>query len=324
MHKVALIYNPAAGTRRSRRRADVEQTAAVFRRRGMGVELIATDAPGSAGPQALSAIRSGCDAVVCCGGDGTVHDAAQALVKAGADIPVGVIPLGTGNGLAAELRIPRSPAAAAEALLKFRPRRVAVGCVEWGAGAAAQSRYFLISAGVGADAEMLYRISTETKARHGLRAYYASAVRLFATYPFPPLEVEYVESATGRRCREIVAQVLAGRIERFGGMVSRLTPGASLLADDMRLVLFRAPQRLPILAHASAAVLRRSWRIPQVHVVSASEATCRLCDDASGLPANWKNSKLGSRVYAQADGELLGQPPIRLTMVPQALTLLMP
>jgi diacylglycerol kinase family enzyme len=325
MRRIALIYNPVSGTRRRQRTADVEAAARVFRARGAEVRKIATESSGSAGRQAVEAARDGADAIICCGGDGTIHDAVQPLVAGRAAVPVGVIPLGTGNGLAAELRIPRNPSQAARALLHFEPRRVPLGKIEYaGRDGVAHERYFLISAGVGADAEMLYRLSVETKDRFGLWAYYAHAFHLFLTHRFLPMEVEYRMAGEPEARCEVVAQVLAGRIERFGGLMSRLTPGGSLESDTMQLVLFRTPRRWPILRHATAAALRNVYRSRQVEVVSASEVICRPLAADAALPAAWRRAKLASRAYAQADGELLGGLPVRMSMVPDALALLMP
>jgi diacylglycerol kinase (ATP) len=325
MRRIALLYNPVAGTRRRQRASDVEAAAKVFRRHDAEVRVIATESSGSAGRQAMDAIADGADTIVCCGGDGTIHDAVQPLVAGRAHAAVGVIPLGTGNGLAAELNLSRDPANAAWDLVRFEPRRIAVGKVEWNnASGAAQSRYFLISAGVGADAEMLYRLKIETKDRYGLWAYYFHALHLFWTHRFSALDVEYRVAGETEPRREIASQVLAGRIERFGGLVSRLTPGGSLESDTMQLVLFRTPRRWPVLRHAAAAVTRGIYRGAGIEIVPATEIVCQARPSGSELPASWQRAKLASRAYAQADGELLGGLPIRMSMVPDALTLLMP
>ena len=73
-----------------------------------------------------------------------------------------------------------------------------------------------------------------------------------------------------------------------------------------------------------AAVTRSIYRGPLVELVSATEVSCRPLPPDGALPEAWRRAKLASRVYAQADGELLGGLPIRMTMVPDALTLLMP
>ena len=325
MRRIALIYNPVAGTRRRQRAADVEAAARVFREHKAEVRVIGTESSGSAGQQAVEAVTDGADVIICCGGDGTIHDAVQPLITTRVMTPVGVIPLGTGNGLAAEIGLSRHPAHAAWELLRFEPRRIPVGRIECLApDGSTKVRYFLISAGVGADAEMLYRLNTETKDRYGLWAYYFHALHLFWTHRFMPMEVEYRVSGEPEPRREIAAQVLVGRIERFGGLVSRLTPGASLHADTMQLVLFRTPGKWPVLRHATAAVTRSIYRGSSVDIVPVTEVNCQVLPAGRELPSTWRHAKLASRAYAQADGELLGGLPVRMSMIPDALTLLMP
>jgi diacylglycerol kinase family enzyme len=101
MRRVALIYNPASGQHLSRRRLAMEQAIAVLRQSGVEAEIVETLSPGSAGPLAMEAVRRGCDAIIACGGDGTVHEVLQSLV--GTDVALGVIPLGTANAHAADL-----------------------------------------------------------------------------------------------------------------------------------------------------------------------------------------------------------------------------
>jgi len=325
MRRIALIYNPVAGTRRRQRASDVEAAAKVFRKHGGEVRVIATESGGSAGQQAVEAVTDGADAIICCGGDGTIHDAVQPLITTRVHTPVGVIPLGTGNGLAAELGMSRDPAHAAWELLRFEPRRIPVGRIECALpDGTTRVRYFLISAGVGADAEMLYRLKTETKDRYGLWAYYFHALRLFWTHRFMPMDVEYRVTGETSPRRELAAQVLVGRIEHFGGMMSRLTPGASLNAETMQLVLFRTPAKWPLLRHATAAATHGIYHGASVAIVPVSEVNCQFLPPGRELPAAWRRAKLASRAYAQADGELLGGLPVRMTMVPDALTLLMP
>ena len=70
-------------------------------------------------------MRRGCDAILACGGDGTVHEVLQRMV--GTDAALGVVPLGTANALAANLGLGRSPAKAVRKLLTALPVRVPVG-----------------------------------------------------------------------------------------------------------------------------------------------------------------------------------------------------
>jgi diacylglycerol kinase family enzyme len=80
MRRAALIYNPASGQHSMGRRAAIDKALAILREAGVEAEALETNAPGSAGVLAKDAMRRGCDTILACGGDGTVHEVLQSLV----------------------------------------------------------------------------------------------------------------------------------------------------------------------------------------------------------------------------------------------------
>jgi len=321
--KAALLYNPAAGSRAERLRRDVEAVAAVFQAAGIAAEVVATRGPGTASLQALELVLHGCDCIVACGGDGTVNETMQQMVAMRLPASLGVVPLGTGNGLAADLGISSQPRAAAQALLQAEPRRIAVGKMEWEfdpvdretspESEAGRSRYFMIAAGAGADAEIIYQLSNSLKRRTGKAAYYLQGWRLFWTHKFPLFEADWV-TMEGKGHRATVGQVLLLRIADFGGLTRHIAPGADLFRDELRLAVFRSVRRRTIVRHSIAATLNRFWNIPGVEFVSARQLTCRFAETAGAE----------GPVRVQVDGELLGSLPVRFSIVPDAITLLAP
>src|SRR5580704_13157891 len=162
MRKALLLYNPLSGRRHGRRVNEVESAQAILRASGVATTAAATAGPGDAAEQVKQAIRDGCDTVFACGGDGTVNDVLQGLV--GSEAALAVIPLGTANSLAHDLGLPLSPTGAARASLTAKPRRIAVGRVAYqefqgGKG----SRYFTVTAGVGVDAHLFYKLNPFAK-----------------------------------------------------------------------------------------------------------------------------------------------------------------
>src|SRR5438445_3102322 len=129
MRKAALFYNPLSGRRKKHRVKDVEAAVAILRAAGIEVEVAPTKAASDAAAQVRMAIRDGFDTIIACGGDGTVHDVLQGLV--GTDAALGIIPLGTANAMAHDLRLPLSAAGAAKALLTAVPKRIAVGKIDY-------------------------------------------------------------------------------------------------------------------------------------------------------------------------------------------------
>ena len=322
MRKAAFIFNPFAGSSRAARTAQIETAAAILRAGGVEVIAVPTRAAGSASDQAMEAVAEGCDTIIACGGDGTVHECMQRMVSERAAAALAILPLGTGNALAKDLRIPREPARAARALLECVAERIAVGRMEPLANPGA-GRYFIVTAGIGADAHMLYRLNFEIKRRHGIIAYYFASLRIILRHTFPPFEIEFTDPGGAVRSI-VVSQALGVRISNFGGMIRRLAPGASLRKRDLRLVLFRTPRRSSYIAYVLCRFLGLPWLAPNVELADACEAICRPLTSEAVLPKLWREEHRNARIHAEADGELLGELPVRIFSVPDALTLLVP
>jgi len=125
MRRVVLIYNPASGQTFNHKTSVIDDVLAVLQGAGVEAKAVATTAPGSAATQVQESIKNGCDAVLACGGDGTVHEVLQSL--AGSHAALGVLPLGTANALASDLGLPLSPVKAVKMLLKATRVRVPAG-----------------------------------------------------------------------------------------------------------------------------------------------------------------------------------------------------
>ena len=303
--KAALIFNPMSGQKHAMRAAKIEAALAVLRAAGVEAEAVPTRGPGTAGAQALEAAGRGCDAVLACGGDGTVHEVLQGL--AGTATALGVIPLGTANALAVDLGLPREAVDAARRLLTAEPVRIAAGRLSYTRNdGSSEQRYFTVALGIGADAHLMYHLDASLKRRFGYVAYMAQALRIWATHDFPWFEI----CADGQVHR--VSQLLAVRIANFGGLLRQLAPGASLRSNSLRLVAFKTRSRWRYLRFMTAILLGRRPRVREVELLDASRVECRTVSGSQG------------RVYVEADGEALGILPARVEIVPEAVTLLMP
>jgi YegS/Rv2252/BmrU family lipid kinase len=161
--------NPAAARTRP---AALDGLMAVFRTAGWQADVLATGGPGDARRLAAEGVAGGVDIVAVFGGDGTTMQAAAALV--GTDVALGVIPGGTGNLLAGNLRIPAVPARAVRALVGARPRAFDLGRMQRPDG----EHYFAVACGAGYDARVMAETLGEHKRRWGMAAYVATTLRL--------------------------------------------------------------------------------------------------------------------------------------------------
>jgi YegS/Rv2252/BmrU family lipid kinase len=312
MRRAALFYNPLSGRRRKHRVKDVEAASSVLRAAGVEVEVAPTRAASDAAAQVRMAIREGFDTIVACGGDGTIHDVLQGL--AGKEATLGIIPLGTANAMAHDLCLPLSPDRAARALLTATPKRIAVGKIEYrDFNNIPSSRYFTVAAGVGVDAHLFYKLNRLIKDRMGMLAYYTKATHLWMTHRMRYFEAEFSSSGSGTQREARLSEMLAVRINHFGGVLRELAPGASLTRNDMRLVLCRTGNRALYLAYVFRGILGMSNGVPGIELAHADQIICRSA--AGEKPED---------IYVEADGELLGRLPITLSMVPDALSVLVP
>ena len=174
MRKILLFVNPVLQQTGARRR-DIDRVHSVFREAGAAVNILETGENRAAGPKAARAVEEGYDAIVVCGGDGTIFDVIQGIAGSGA--PLGIIPFGTGNILAQNLKVPKEPVAAARWILRSRPTPVPLGKITCCVPGGRQSWLFLTAAGMGMHAALMSEARRSGKSRVGRAAYFAAGGR---------------------------------------------------------------------------------------------------------------------------------------------------
>jgi diacylglycerol kinase (ATP) len=316
MRKAALLYNPNSGGKQSRRRAEVESVVAFLRDAKVDAQLALCDSAVEAEHQARLAVQSGCDTVFACGGDGTIHTVIQVL--ANTTVALAILPMGTANALAHDLRLPMKIKDAAQAALEGTARRVALGKVEFSdLHGNPGSRFFIVAAGAGVDAHLFYKLHSGTKQRMGMGAYYAKAWHLWFSYAMTRFRADVSELGSGKTNSSQVTELMAIRIQNFGGVLQELAPGASLDRDDVRVVICRTASRWSYLLYVTRGLLQQKWKVPGIELVSSDRVSCKYADEsASAVPRQ--------KIYLETDGELVGTLPAEISVVPNALTLLAP
>jgi diacylglycerol kinase (ATP) len=316
MRKAALLYNPDSGGSRGRPQSELQTVLKILRDAAVEADLILTDSSGHAEDEVRRAVLAGCDTIFACGGDGTIHNIIQVLATTG--VALAVLPMGTANALAHDLGLPMNIVGAAKAALTAAPRRVALGGVQYqDLEGKPGTRYFIVAAGIGADAHLFYKLHSGTKHRLGMAAYYAKAWHLWFTYPMTRFQVEYTETGSGHPQSSDLTELLGIRIRHFGGVLREFAPGASLDRNDVRLILCRTASRVSYLSYVTRALLGGRWRVPGIDLAHASKTVCRYLPPAS-------IDSTQPKIYVEADGELLGTLPAEITIVPDALTILTP
>jgi len=307
MQNATILFNPNSGPRR--RDTELNRAITILQSAGIHMKFTVCRSSEEATIHARYAVAAGSDTVVACGGDGTIHDVIQSL--AGTPVALAILPFGTANALAHDLGIPLRPSAAARALVNGDVRRIPLGRIEYhDFNGKPAHRYFTVAAGVGVDAHLFYKLNRDLKKQAGMAAYYLKAWNLWATHRMRKFDVQYA-NGTGAQSQATLTELLAVRIRFFGNILRELVPGASLDHPHLRAVMCHTDSRNAYLQYVAGALLGWRRKIDGIDLVSASEITCQL-------PAD------GDRVYVEADGELLGRLPVRMTMQPDALSLVVP
>ncbi|MBI3792975.1 MAG: diacylglycerol kinase family lipid kinase [Gemmatimonadetes bacterium] len=290
LRRVLLVSNPA-----SRRGARFHGHAIeAFRAVGAECDDVVTQAPGHGG-EIAARLAGSYDAVFTLGGDGTATEVIGALT--GLDVPVGILPGGTGNLLARYLGIPLDIDAAVRTLVGGRRIRMDLGRLENG-------RAYAYSAGVGVDAEMVQRTPRLLKKVAGMPAYMIAATRAVLRARLFHVRATVDGVAVER---EASAVYVANQPNVLGG---HLTFGPDIRNDDGLLDLCVYTPRDPVdAARIMWRLFRADFRAdPQLYFMKGREI--RLETDPPQL--------------AQADGELLGREPQLIRVESGAALLLAP
>ena len=228
---VVVIINPIAGggIRLDRARDRGELAAAIIRGRGFDPEVFITERPGHARELAGAALARGAATVVAWGGDGTVNEVASAL--AFRETTLGIVPSGSGNGLARELGIPPSAGAALDVAVGAGRRRIDAGEMD--------GRLFFNVGGIGLDALVARRFAAHTRLPRGFLRYVVLAVSEIFAYRPAPLTI--TADGDTQHVRVLLLAVANGRQYGNGALIA---PSACI--DDGRLDLVVVNARSPL------------------------------------------------------------------------------
>ena len=283
-----MIVNPAA-----RGVPEIERLReAISRVAGWEATLEATTSAGHATELARAAAQRGIDAVVACGGDGTMNEVANGL--AGSDTAMATVRGGTANIWAKEIGASKDPSEAVRVLADGELRSMDLGL--------AGERHFLLMAGIGFDASIVQRVSSRLKRWSGALAYAVPSV--LRAFGHRSISAELV--VDGEALSTPLYWLLLGNTRNYGGVLN-LTHQAKA-NDGLLDILLLQHGGLPRLAWLALwALLRRHQNRAEVVYRTASSIDVRT----PGLPV-------------QIDGEYLGETPMTFGVAPGALRVLVP
>jgi diacylglycerol kinase (ATP) len=292
-----IVLNPVAG------QADTDRVlrllAGAFAVRRSPFDVVETRGAGDAERFAREAAAQGYRAVVAVGGDGTVGEVITGLVGTG--VPLGIIPKGTGNQVAFNLGIPRSIEHAVEVVVNG-------DAVAMDVGQLAEGRYFAVAAGTGVDAEIVALATRERKDRWGFGAYIYAILKVAASPPATRYRIVADHQELELDASMVLVANMGMVVTNPQTLSFRLAPGGTH-RDGMLDVCIFAPRTA---THAA----RMLWRMYRQ----------RFGGDDRMIFLQGRDVTVDSDpvVVTEADGEPLGETPLRARAVPGGIRVLVP
>jgi diacylglycerol kinase (ATP) len=292
-----VIFNPAA--RGEKARGFRRQLAVI----GAQCAFKTTTAPGDARRLATEAVRDGFDLIVAAGGDGTVNDVLNGI----GDVPdgfararLGVLPLGTVNVFARELKIPLRIAHAWEVLQRGRETKIDLPRVEFSADGVLQKRYFCQLAGAGLDARAIELVDWQQKKQVGKLAYVIAGLKALGEKKPKIFALINGEKISGEL-------ILIGNGHFYGGSFAIL-PQADLRDGRLDICVLPHVNWMALLRSAPGLLLR--GKLPASIAQHLSAETFELTSETAAA--------------FELDGEWVGKLPVTFSIEREKLRMVVP
>ncbi len=296
--RALLIANPRAG---QKRRDELEN---YIRSLADGVfhEIRWTTGPHEAEAIAASAIASGWDHIFIAGGDGTINEVVNGILRSTTPETrptIGLIPTGSCNVLANELCIALPSKDSLTAMLAaHKTREIDVG--------QAGDRYFTLMAGFGFDAVAVRRVALPIKDVVGSPAYLLSAIATLADYSPSKVKLTVDDDIVQTEA----FMILVANVSSYAWQNVRLAPFASLDDGWLDVCVFEKSPRSKVgfISQAMLILAKRHLEDRRVRYYRARKVTIESLPPIDG----------------QLDGEACGQTPVSITLHEKALCILVP
>jgi len=288
---LVIIRNPVAGRRRER---FFRRILGAIERQGVEAVLMETAHAGHAEQLAQLAVEQGCSTLVAAGGDGTINEVINGMVAAKAPergVPLGIIPLGTANVLAVEMKLPKSSLGIARAITNGVATPLALGEIN--------GRHFVMMAGAGFDAHVVKGVNLAIKKRFGQLAYGIAILQ----EAFRGEKRRYRIEVDGETLEAASLVVTNGRY--YGGPFI-LAPAARLQDRRLYLCTFEKDGALNVMRYLAALGTGRLGALP--------DFACRPVDEV--------RIEGGNGEPLQIDGDSQGVLPTQIRAVDTGLKLL--
>ncbi|NQT31310.1 MAG: diacylglycerol kinase family lipid kinase [Deltaproteobacteria bacterium] len=295
-----VIVNPAAGAFSTRRKWLI--ISKLLNRIGLPFDFEYTEGVGHAIELARLAASNGYRYLVAVGGDGTVNEVANGILRStnASTTELGIVSTGTGSDFIRSVGISRDYTTACSALTGSRRLSIDVGVVEYQSKGQTLERYFINAAGVGFDAAIVRETERLPKFFGGTIPYVAGMLRTLISYKNKPVVVRVGDEVENYR----VLNMAVANGGYFGGGM-HIAPDAELCDSLLDVVIIGDMGKLELLKEFPTIYKGTHINHPKVTVKKGSNISIESSEP----------------MLVYADGESLGECPASFRVVPGALSL---
>jgi YegS/Rv2252/BmrU family lipid kinase len=292
--RATIIYNPVSG-RNMFREQRVSAMIKLLESRGIPTNAAATSGPNTGANLARKAISDGSGVIICYGGDGTLNEVIPGIVGSSANLAVWAG--GTANVTARDLKMPRRLTGVSDVIARGKTMQISLGMTNNNNA----TRYFLMFAGIGLDASICRGVNPDLKRLTGKFAFWVSGIKHLIAWR----EKAFSITVDGESYESGFSLVANGK--GYGGGIV-MAPGARLEEPDFQV--FIMPRGLSRFAYIRALV-----NAAVGHTAGTRGRLVRATHIAAeGIAETW----------VQVDGEPIGTLPMRFSIIPKALSIVVP
>jgi YegS/Rv2252/BmrU family lipid kinase len=311
--KPLFIVNPKSGGGRTERTFD--ETKRVIARRLGDFDVVMTERSGHAISLAEDGAKEGRDMIVAVGGDGTLSECANGILRAGKEkaIKLGMLGQGTGGDFRKTLGFEHRLDAYVDALHEKKVRAIDVGRAKFqGHDGKDKTHFFvnILSAGLGGLVDG--HVSRASRALGGTAAYFVSSLR--ALVEIVPGKLRCTVTYEGKEREErITSYMLAICNGRYFGSGMHVAPMAQVDDGKFEVVSMDAPNKAAFALHSQS--IYKGAHLEKKGVVHFPCSKIRI---------DLENEEARKTFLLDVDGEPLGALPVEVEVVPHALQLIVP
>ncbi|MBW6465092.1 MAG: diacylglycerol kinase family lipid kinase [Brevefilum sp.] len=292
--KAVLFYNPQSGHSKGNHQCDEIRTH--FIQHGIDLETVIVPLPHDEIKSIVdSAISNRVDLFIAAGGDGTVSMISTHLV--GKDYPLGIIPLGTGNLLSKVLNIPQKLEEALALITNEEYDQVKIDTIKLG------DRYYMLNVSIGVSPKIMESVDSNQKQKLGVFAYLINFIQQILGLKLHRVFIE----CDHQKSSHLASEILITNIGTAGVEPLMWSEDISLNDGKMDLLIIRATNIRDLFRLIVSIFTKKSKLYSKIKFFNVDDY-CRI--------------ESQSPLHIQADGDIIGETPFEIHVIPSSLTLI--